>query len=931
MPVNDTNNPETAYLAPLEQALARTHQWQNHALALFKKTLLDDELLLTAFKSRESLIKKDESFPTLETTISELHQALTALEQDDTSIYMRNKRDNGRSLQISEEIDEQQQPRYPRIFAISAHMPLSLKLRYDAACFHSCMMSIYVDKAGAGPSFIALGEQFPDAVEEIAIAQRALEPVIKALLANEMLQLEYKRVIDLINDDVTISREAIITDELFATTIEQATAEEIANKINALHLFYQQQKQESAQLLAQYQQGKNELIQLLAVPGLPSTHALSLQEYLGTLLAAEKNQSLCSIAQQQAQATFQLINQMRFDMEHLRQSCNTAQELLNEVLARTEIDKALKQSGHELVQKYDSVKKTMPLDQLHNLALQLAVERDAILTKHELQIVQRDYNEATQQLNRRLSYKCIPEPLKNEAQALISPYVQKININQARTLTKTMRRTSQRLDTALDLIRRQCQQQQQELSGLFKMPELNVRDLELAEQLLERYQQANEPDEQWDIAQQMKAESSRLFLHAMTHRLANEYNLSKSQLEALISDDYIPARIKSSAERLVSSPFNPGSHDDARTVIALFNQEINNINRAVEQIKNQCSNVMSQQRHYLSRPDIRDSLKEPVRQLFSQYDQGIANNEPLAQTERLVAQIERACLAMVEQEPLLREREGLQRLLDDVIIPEKYKVSVRPSLANPHTSRQQIRTLRTGIEAQITALHKRCTHAVSSLNLILNDNAYAAAFKSRGQQLINEYQVLAANGQTPLDDLGIYAELMLKQCELIVKKQQMKAIYFSTLIQHIMIMSQYGVVLAKEDKNKSQAVAGLVGKLNDLIDGFVERSSVQRTTAVDAAQFKRGFKKVLHEQDHVMNSHRHLWKPIVANLLIALTGIGLLALIGHAIYHAVQHGGKATVNHSLFFAKTASQQCIDTLDAETNRVAERMLFATTNI
>lgn len=684
-------------------------------------------------------------------------------------------------------------------------------------------------------------------------------------------------------------------------------------------------------MLAQYQQGKNELIQLLAVPSLPSTHALSLQEYLGTLLAAEKNQSLCSIAQQQAQATFQLINQMRFDMEHLRQSCNAAQGLLNEVLARTEIDKALKQSGHELVQNYDSVKTTMPLDQLHDLAQQLAAECDAILTKHELQIVQRNYNEATQQLNRRLSYKCIPEPLKNEAQALISPHVQKININQARTLIKTMRRTSQRLDTELDLIRRQCQQQQQELSGLFKMPELNVRDLELAEQLLERYQQANEPDEQWDIAQQMKAESSRLFLHAMTHRLANEYNLSKSQLEALISDDYIPARIKSSAERLVSSPFNPGSHDDARTVIALFNQEINNINRAVEQIKNQCSNVMSQQRHYLSRPDIRDSLKEPARQLFSQYDQGIDGCEPLAQTERLVAQIERACLAMVEQEQLLREREGLQRLVDNAIIPEKYKASVRPSLANPHTSRQQIRTLRTGIEAQITALHKRCTHAVSSLNLILNDNAYAAAFKSRGQQLINEYQVLAANGQTPLDDLGIYAEHMLKQCELIVKKQQMKAIYFSTLIQHIMIMSQYGVVLAKEDKNKSQAVAGLVGKLNDLIDGFVERSSVQRTTAVDAAQFKRGFKKVLHEQDHVMNSHRHLWKPIVANLLIALTGIGLLALIGHAIYHAVQHGGSPTINHALFFAKTASQQYIDNLDAETNRVAERMLFATTNI
>lgn len=48
-------------------------------------------------------------------------------------------------------------------------------------------------------------------------------------------------------------------------------------------------------------------------------------------------------------------------------------------------------------------------------------------------------------------------------------------------------------------------------------------------------------------------------------------------------------------------------------------------------------------------------------------------------------------------------------------------------------------------------------------------------------------------------------------------------------------------------------------------------------------QFEQDFKKTLHAKDHEMKEHRAMWKPLVLNVLLALTGVGLAALLVKAI------------------------------------------------
>lgn len=71
--------------------------------------------------------------------------------------------------------------------------------------------------------------------------------------------------------------------------------------------------------------------------------------------------------------------------------------------------------------------------------------------------------------------------------------------------------------------------------------------------------------------------------------------------------------------------------------------------------------------------------------------------------------------------------------------------------------------------------------------------------------------------------------------------------------------------------------------------------------------FQEEFIKILHSQDEFMASHRELWKPILINLMIACTGIGLLAIMFNAIHNSlikIAKGEKIYTSDVLFFAKT---------------------------
>ncbi|ASQ46976.1 hypothetical protein [Legionella clemsonensis] len=76
---------------------------------------------------------------------------------------------------------------------------------------------------------------------------------------------------------------------------------------------------------------------------------------------------------------------------------------------------------------------------------------------------------------------------------------------------------------------------------------------------------------------------------------------------------------------------------------------------------------------------------------------------------------------------------------------------------------------------------------------------------------------------------------------------------------------------------------------------------------------KSEFVDLLRSENELMNQHRDPFWQIVANFLLALTGIGALAIAGKTLYSGVKHQ-KLSINSCLFFAKTASQKNIESVE-----------------
>lgn len=76
---------------------------------------------------------------------------------------------------------------------------------------------------------------------------------------------------------------------------------------------------------------------------------------------------------------------------------------------------------------------------------------------------------------------------------------------------------------------------------------------------------------------------------------------------------------------------------------------------------------------------------------------------------------------------------------------------------------------------------------------------------------------------------------------------------------------------------------------------------------------KSNFVTLLHSKDELMNEHQDPWWQIVFNIMFALTGVGALAIAGKTVYSGLKHQ-QLSINSCLFFAKTASQGKIETIE-----------------
>jgi TPR repeat protein len=131
-------------------------------------------------------------------------------------------------------------------------------------------------------------------------------------------------------------------------------------------------------------------------------------------------------------------------------------------------------------------------------------------------------------------------------------------------------------------------------------------------------------------------------------------------------------------------------------------------------------------------------------------------------------------------------------------------------------------------------------------------------------------------------------------------------------------MDAYGKELEKED-NKGKMIHDHATALKQKLDLFLIQSFEKNLTQIQEEQFKSEFKEFLESKDEDMGSHRHVLKPIMLNILIALSGIGLVALIMRVAAHAISsyiNNTKFSKNKAFFFAKTNTQQLVKEIKEE---------------
>ena len=131
----------------------------------------------------------------------------------------------------------------------------------------------------------------------------------------------------------------------------------------------------------------------------------------------------------------------------------------------------------------------------------------------------------------------------------------------------------------------------------------------------------------------------------------------------------------------------------------------------------------------------------------------------------------------------------------------------------------------------------------------------------------------------------------------------------------IQAMHNYGVLLKDQGASKGQVAIDLASKLTTMANEFFDKKPEQR----NFVEFEPRFSALLHSKDKEMSAYRISWGTIVANIAIALTGVGLLFIAGKLIH------SKVTENRALFFfqrSKTTSEEKIADVEHAASFIAQ---------
>lgn len=137
--------------------------------------------------------------------------------------------------------------------------------------------------------------------------------------------------------------------------------------------------------------------------------------------------------------------------------------------------------------------------------------------------------------------------------------------------------------------------------------------------------------------------------------------------------------------------------------------------------------------------------------------------------------------------------------------------------------------------------------------------------------------------------------------------------------------------ILQSNNKKSMAIMAVYNQVNAQFSALEVMINIgQYDIETQVHQLKDNLHELLHTHDPVLNKHSQAWKPFLVNILIACTGIGLIAIAFNAGVHIttslIRKVGVDS-NRLFFFSTTASQSCIDRLDKAVDAVPSQLTKA----
>ena len=548
---------------------------------------------------------------------------------------------------------------------------------------------------------------------------------------------------------------------------------------------------------------------------------------------------------------------------------------------------------------------------LHSAYTQIkALDKTYARIKHN---IQRKYLTARQALQEKIDATYIPALLLEKARCLLAVPFDLDSNDKAKDLIKMMEQESTDLD--ID-VRRIEGNYQETLDRLAHFTDSYLREPLKSEgrSLIANYvaarKQANTLELVEDLTKEIDTSVNRLRaqedLFRLTDVLQSEYEAQKDLLQAKINDDSIPDRFKFKARSLLEMEWSVADVALARHHISQIKRVRRAISAQVKEALCKCEEMKKVAQIILSDDYIREDLKRPIRELLIAHETKIA----LTDIEKSATLLRKEASGLREKECYERQKSILQQLLDDTYIPEKYKTKARALLVDARTTSNRLKSAYSYIEQKVREKESKCRMYASKLEGVLGDNLVTEAFKVDAILMLQDYRACADSTvpKAPLAMLIEKAEVLDKACQMIIINERLKRLkdrYFETVLKRINEMKHYGT------STNSNEVVALADSLEKQIDVFVEMASRKPCTQQETAPLKKQLREAISEHNRLIQSHSNILKPIIANLLLALTGVGAIVIFTRALYVGVQIArgrDELAFNRFLLFTQTNKEQ-----------------------